>query len=444
MSTTTTTTSAAPSAVAALAELADTDVSGCDRGELDRVIGLGRRIRSFLDCVDVQVARRSDQLTDQGHGDPAVVVLADGGRRPAREARAAATRAGLCDQLPELETALADGTVTGAHIDAIAHLAAGLDQQAQQRFGEITEALIADATRQPISTFERACRTLRDQLSIDEGVERFERQRANTNLRRWINRTTGMYHLHGELDPQSGATLFGAIDAHTTTIRKHPDHGGTAGERVPIERVEAQALVELVTGARTVDRRIPEVSVLIDYHTLLGGLHDQSICELSDATPLPPATIRRLACDATIIPICLGGDPERLDVGREARFANRAQRRALRTMYRTCGHPGCHVAFDRCDIHHVLAWEHHGPTNLNNLIPLCNRHHHSVHEGGWTLILDPDRTITLHRPDNTIAYHGNTTNRQPTPTTPTAASPPPPNSTNRAPPTKEPADAVLH
>ena len=113
-------------------------------------------------------------------------------------------------------------------------------------------------------------------------------------------------------------------------------------------------------------------------------------------------------------------------------------------MYRTCGHPGCHVVFDRCDIHHVHAWERFGPTNLNNLIPLCSRHHHAVHEGGWTLILDPDRTITLRRPDSTVAYHGNTTNRQPTPTTPTAASPPPPNSTNRAPPTKEPADAVLH
>jgi len=202
-----------PDAVEAVRELAATDVSGCDRVELDRVVALGRRVRGFLDCVDVQVARRSDRLADQGHGDPAVVVLADGGRRPARDARTAATRAGLCDQLPTLETALADGTVTGAHIDAVAHLAARLDEQAQARFGEITEALVADATHQPISTFERACRTLRDQLSIDDGVERFERQRANTNLRRWINRTTGMYHLHGELDPQSGATLFGAIDA---------------------------------------------------------------------------------------------------------------------------------------------------------------------------------------------------------------------------------------
>ena len=83
MSITEMSTSAAARAVEAMAELSGTDVSGCDRGELDRVVALGRRVRGFVDSVDVQVARRSDRLTDQGHGDPAVVVLADGGRRPA-------------------------------------------------------------------------------------------------------------------------------------------------------------------------------------------------------------------------------------------------------------------------------------------------------------------------------------------------------------------------
>ncbi|MDQ3738388.1 MAG: HNH endonuclease [Actinomycetota bacterium] len=428
------TSAAVPGAVEAMTELAATDISGCDGDELERVVMLGRRVRCHLDTIDVQIARRSDQLCDQGHGDPAPIVLGDGGRRTAREARAAAKRAKVCDQLPALEAALADGDVTAAHVDAVAQLAEGLDQQGSERLADVAEALVADATRQPIATFERGCRELKDQLSVDEGVDRFERQRANTKARKWINVTTGMYHLHAELDPESGANVFGALDAHTATLRKRSNAStGDGADRVALEHVEAQALVELVTGARSVDRRLPEVSVLIDYHTLLGGLHDQSICELSDGTALPPATVRRLACEATIIPICLGGDPARLDVGREARFANRAQRRALRAMYRSCGHPGCDVAFDRCDIHHVDAWEHFGPTDLANLIPLCSRHHHTVHEGGWTLILAADRTITLHRPDSTLAYQGDTTSRRPTPTTPPAAGRPP-NGTDRAPP----------
>ena len=37
------------------------------------------------------------------------------------------------------------------------------------------------------------------------------------------------------------------------------------------------AFVELITGARSVDRRIPEISVLIDYQTLQSGLHEGSV-----------------------------------------------------------------------------------------------------------------------------------------------------------------------
>jgi hypothetical protein len=102
---------------------------------------------------------------------------------------------------------------------------------------------------------------------------------------------------------------------------------------------------------------------------------------------------------------------EVLDRGREFRVANRAQRRALRAIYRTCAHPGCDINFDRCTIHHVIAWLHHGPTDLDNLLPLCNQHHHLVHEGRWRLTLDQHRVITIHRPDGTQHFHGTTTNR---------------------------------
>jgi predicted restriction endonuclease len=72
------------------------------------------------------------------------------------------------------------------------------------------------------------------------------------------------------------------------------------------------------------------------------------------------------------------------------------------------------VTFDACKIHHVTPWEHGGPTNLDNLLPLCEReHHHLVHEGHWQLALHPDRTVTIHRPDGTRFFEGNTTNRKP-------------------------------
>jgi Domain of unknown function (DUF222) len=153
------------------------------------------------------------------------------------------------------------------------------------------------------------------------------------------------------------------------------------------------------------------------------GLHDQSVCETADGNPLPPETVRRLCCDANILPVVLGATGEVLDLGREQRLANRAQRRALRAMYRTCAHPGCPVRVEACRIHHVKWWDHHGRTALEDLLPLCSVHHHLVHDGRWTLTLRPDRTITLHRPDGTLHYDGSTTDRTPSrapPRTPAA------------------------
>jgi hypothetical protein len=68
-------------------------------------------------------------------------------------------------------------------------------------------------------------------------------------------------------------------------------------------------------------------------------------------------------------------------------------------MYTHCGFAGCDIAFDRCEIHHIQPWELGGPTDLHNLLPLCSRHHHVVHDHGWTLHLEPDRTLTITQPD---------------------------------------------
>jgi len=126
--------------------------------------------------------------------------------------------------------------------------------------------------------------------------------------------------------------------------------------------------------------------------------------------------VRRLGCHADIIPIVLDGDHVPLDMGRARRLATRDQRRALHAMYRTCGHPHCTVRFDACRIHHVQWWDHLGPTDLANMLPLCEQHHHLVHDGHWTLTLKPDRTITVRRPDGTLHHEGPTTNRTALPT----------------------------
>jgi hypothetical protein len=98
--------------------------------------------------------------------------------------------------------------------------------------------------------------------------------------------------------------------------------------------------------------------------------------------------------------------PGELNLGRATRLANRAQRRALRALYRTCAIPGCSTHYDRCKLHHVVWWRHGGRTDLDNLLPLCSRHHHNVHDDGWHLVLGPNRGLTVRFPDGTIRNNG--------------------------------------
>lgn len=48
--------------------------------------------------------------------------------------------------------------------------------------------------------------------------------------------------------------------------------------------------------------------------------------------------------------------------------------------------------------HHIEPWDHGGATDLDDLIPLCRFHHHLIHEGAWTLTVEPDGTLTVQRP----------------------------------------------
>jgi hypothetical protein len=97
-----------------------------------------------------------------------------------------------------------------------------------------------------------------------------------------------------------------------------------------------------------------------------------------------------------------------LDVGRSYRTAPPKLRHALNVRDGRCAAPGCDTDPSRCEAHHIDYWEHGGETALANMVLLCSRHHHQVHEGRWRILrnndLDPGHPdyITLatpvHRP----------------------------------------------
>jgi hypothetical protein len=384
--------------VALVMGLVDADPARCDRDGLAQLVQSAQRVRGWLDALDARIALRATRLAE-----PAAALLAGDGRRSAREAQVAAERATACELMPSLHDALADGEVSAGHADAVARIVVQLGDAARVELAGLADSVVASARRTSVEEFGREMTQLGRLLARDEGVSHHERLRRQRSLTRWLDRQTGMCHTRLVLDPEADAKVAAVLDSAVASERARAETDDRS-----FEQLRADAFVGLLTGARG-DRRVPEVSVLIDLPTLVGGLHDDSVAETADGHPLPPATIRRLACTAELIPVVLDGRGVSLDVGRSRRVATPAQRTALRSMYRTCAHPACTVRFGDCDIHHVLEWTTRlGPTALDNLLPLCSRHHHMVHEGGWRLTLRPDRTITLRRPDGTVAFEGTT------------------------------------
>jgi len=352
-----------PGLATVLARLLAADPSSCDREGLAGLVAQSQRVRGWLDAFDARIAIRAADLAAQGSCESAGSVLAGRGRRSQRDAERAAARAGVCEDLPTVGDALSEGSISAGHVDAIVAAAAQLgdDAGATSQLADLEESLLDAARVMPVETFERECQNLARILAGDDGTSRHERHRKARRVRRWVDRQTGMAKTLIELDAETDAVMWTAINAAIAAARASVQHDG-----LTFDQLQVDALVALITGARSADHRVPEISVLIDIETLLRGVHDRSVCETSDGAHLPVETIRRMCCDGDIVPVVLGGAGEVLDVGRSQRLATRAQRRALRAMHRSCAHPDCHATFDHCRIHHVMPWEHGGPTDLDH------------------------------------------------------------------------------
>jgi len=77
-------------------------------------------------------------------------------------------------------------------------------------------------------------------------------------------------------------------------------------------------------------------------------------------------------------------------LGRNERFASPKQRRAALIRDGGCTFPGCDRPVGWLDIHHVLDWDHDGPTDIANLAALCRSHHGVTHRKGWTMTATTD------------------------------------------------------
>ena len=320
-------------------------------------------------------------------------LVAHGGLT-SREAREVVSRGLVTEAAPEMASVLAAGDTTAAHVDALGRglKIAGAEREAfMAHLPELVEA----STTMTASEFSHLVTETAKSVVTDDGLSTFERQKRETFFK-MRNEADGCLSVSGKFDPISASILKSKIGRLVESMF----HSGD--KEVPVDVMpwiepndhrQAQALIALVNGASETFSDVPsraEIVVHVDLETLKSGLHAGGTCRTALGADLPVETVRRLACEAEILPVVLDGRSVPIDVGRSKRLATVHQRRALEAIHPTCAIPDCEVIFDHCNVHHIEYWESGGSTDLNNMVPLCSRHHHAAHEGGWKLQLNPE------------------------------------------------------
>jgi hypothetical protein len=129
----------------------------------------------------------------------------------------------------------------------------------------------------------------------------------------------------------------------------------------------------------------------------LAGTPGAGAGELEWGGSVPTETVRRLACDAALTRITGKGELQ-AEISRASRTIPAATRRALAARDHGCVAPGCGRPPSWTDAHHLKHWVDGGETTIANLVLLCRRHHHLVHEEGWILSRSGNGRWTLSRP----------------------------------------------
>jgi hypothetical protein len=124
----------------------------------------------------------------------------------------------------------------------------------------------------------------------------------------------------------------------------------------------------------------PRLAVTLDHEALKTGLAGRDVPTSEDGFELSVAAVRRLACDADLIPAVLGTRGEVLDVGRLRRLVTPVIWTAVVLRDRHCAFPGCSRPPVMCHAHHIVHWVDGGTTKLDNLVLLCGHHHRVLHD----------------------------------------------------------------
>jgi hypothetical protein len=298
--------------------------------------------------------------------------------------------------MPATAAALAEGASSIEHAAVIARTMAVLPTSLDRDQLAAAEAVLAGWAREydprEMANLGRSLIHLLDADTLEE------RQQGAYD-RREVHLTDlgdGSSRIRGQLDIESAAIIRAALDPLAAPA---PAADGERDQRTHGQRI-ADALVELARRALDSGGIVPaghavrpHVSVLVSLDTLLAKAGESGVApgELADGGPISAAVVRRISCDAGISRVITDPAGVPLDVGREHRLVTAGQWAALVARDGGCAFPGCTRPASWCIAHHRIHWADGGPTDLDNLVLLCDYHHRVVHHHGWDVVLGDDR-----------------------------------------------------
>ncbi|WP_410817035.1 DUF222 domain-containing protein [Micromonospora sp. 050-3] len=294
---------------------------------------------------------------------------------------------------PGIRQALADGHITLDQTRVIADTATSVQATAGTEAAEKAVGVLTDWAAQFDPTHLRKLGTRILDHVAPEIADAAAHAALDADARRATHdrhltlseQTDGRLRLTGTLDTETAGLLRAAIDP--LTAPSDPDDTRSPGQRRHDALAEVCRLA-LHTGELPDSGGDPaQIVVTTSYDGLTRQLGAGT---LDIGLQLTPDTVRRLACDATILPAVLSGTGQPLDVGRQRRLITGPLRRALVLRDRGCAFPGCDRPPRWCHAHHIHHWADGGPTNLDNAVLLCGHHHRHLHHSDWTIHLGHD------------------------------------------------------
>ncbi len=368
--------------------LAETSIDSLDAQAVERFLRAAQAMVNDAERLVTLAAARAASLSI-----PTVDnTLRKAGCMSSRDARRLARRGEIVAKQPSL------GSSPGAVIDTAARACGSLPTSAE-RDAFLDLAPEVASTCATAETASRRFGALADKVRRQNAEDRLEAQRAAVRAFRGIDPETGMFWLRAELDPETGSRVFAAWDSAVAKVA-----AAANGNHSP--HAYGVALIEMLLGSGAGGQPGAELNIVVDALTLAQWRHTGSVCETYDGQPLPENVVDRLGCVANIAVTVLDEHGELVELGRQRRLPSKAQRNGLRAIYNGCGWPECDARWSACEIHHIKFWEHFGPTDPCNLIPLCRRHHHDIHDRKWQLEMASDRSLTITAPDGSVQSCG--------------------------------------